>query len=349
MLQCLTVAIRPLRVEELAEILEFDFGEAGGATPTLNKDWRWDDRQRAVLSTCSSLITLVDDCRSRVIHFSQFSVKEFLTSHRLATPQGDFSHFYILSEPAHTTLAQACLGTLLLLDDVLKVCLAESSLPLAKYASQHWVEHAQFVMASTRIEDGMRRLFDLAKLYFNAWFGLHNIDNGWNQFKEKYNAGRGSPLYYSSFCGFSDLEAHIIAEHPEQVNASGGLNYSPLVAALHKRHFDIAELLHWRGAAVDVSGCYYQTPLIAASVDGLIDVARWLLDRGTDANSQQFCDQTPFICAAANGHLELVRILLGHGACITTASFRCSTPLHLASGDGGEAIAATWSGYQRTG
>ena len=52
LLQCLTVAIRPLRVEELAEILAFDFEEAPGATPKLNEDWRWEDRQRAVLSTC---------------------------------------------------------------------------------------------------------------------------------------------------------------------------------------------------------------------------------------------------------------------------------------------------------
>ena len=142
LLQCLTVAIRPLRVEELAEILVFDF-EAGRATPTLNKDWRCEDRQRAVLSTCSSLITLVDDGDSRVIQFSHFSVKEFLTSNRLATSKGDFSYFHIIPEPAHTTLAQACLGTLLQLDDSLNNSLAESSFPLAKYASRHWVEHAQ--------------------------------------------------------------------------------------------------------------------------------------------------------------------------------------------------------------
>ena len=67
LLQCLTVAIRPLRVEELAEILALDFEDAEGATPKLNSDWRWDDRQRAVLSTCSSLITLVDDGDSHVI------------------------------------------------------------------------------------------------------------------------------------------------------------------------------------------------------------------------------------------------------------------------------------------
>jgi hypothetical protein len=115
LLQCLTVAIRTLRVEELAEILALDF-EKEGATPTLKKDWRWEDQQRAVLSICSSLITLFDDGDSRIIQFSHFSVKEFLTSNRLATLKGDASHFHIIPELAHTTLAQACLGTLLQLD-----------------------------------------------------------------------------------------------------------------------------------------------------------------------------------------------------------------------------------------
>src|SRR6266404_4802718 len=107
LLQCLVVAIRPLRVEELAEILALDFDGAEGATPELNEDWQLEDRQRAVLSTCSSLITVVDDRRSRVIQFSHFSVKEFLTSDRLAKFK-DVSHFHIMPEPAHATLAQAC-------------------------------------------------------------------------------------------------------------------------------------------------------------------------------------------------------------------------------------------------
>ena len=98
LLRCLVVAIRPLRVEELAEILELDFDIAEGATPVLNEDWRWEDRQRAVLSTCSSLITLVDDGGYRVIQFSHFSVNEFLTSNRLATSKGDVSHFRIMPD-----------------------------------------------------------------------------------------------------------------------------------------------------------------------------------------------------------------------------------------------------------
>ena len=109
LLQCLTVAIRPLRVEELAEILALDFDVAEGMTPKLNTDWRWKGRQRAVLSACSSLITLVVDGDSRVIQFSHFSVKEFLTSDRLSTSTGGVSHFHITPEPAHTTLVRLLL------------------------------------------------------------------------------------------------------------------------------------------------------------------------------------------------------------------------------------------------
>ena len=57
MLQCLVVAVRPLRVAELAEVLAFDFGAEG--IPKLNPDWRWADHEEAIMSTCSSLVMIV--------------------------------------------------------------------------------------------------------------------------------------------------------------------------------------------------------------------------------------------------------------------------------------------------
>src|SRR5260221_5070235 len=94
LLQCLVVAIRPLRVSELAEVLAVDFDDAEGV-PRLNASWRWEDQEQALLSSCSSLISIVDysddddddstdddhrDHDSQVVQFSHFSVKEFLTS-----------------------------------------------------------------------------------------------------------------------------------------------------------------------------------------------------------------------------------------------------------------------------
>ena len=60
LLQCLTVAIRPLHVEELAEVLAVDFGTTGGLLK-LNENLWWEDQEQAVLSTCSSLIAVVND------------------------------------------------------------------------------------------------------------------------------------------------------------------------------------------------------------------------------------------------------------------------------------------------
>src|ERR1700677_2264678 len=58
LLQCLAVATRPLRVDELAEILALDFDGVKNGVPALNKDWRWGDERQGVLATCSSLIVI---------------------------------------------------------------------------------------------------------------------------------------------------------------------------------------------------------------------------------------------------------------------------------------------------
>ena len=98
MLQCLTVAIRPLTVAELAELLAFDFDTAEGEIPKLNSKWRWEDHDQAVLSTCSSLITIVSSRSSQVVQFSHFSVKEFFLSDRLSTSTNDMSQYHIVLE-----------------------------------------------------------------------------------------------------------------------------------------------------------------------------------------------------------------------------------------------------------
>ncbi|KAH9003702.1 hypothetical protein EDB86DRAFT_2826288 [Lactarius hatsudake] len=72
LLQCLAVASRPLRVEELAELLTFDL-RAGGI-PKLIADWRWEDQEEAVLSACSSLVSVIVDNGPRVVQFSHFSI-----------------------------------------------------------------------------------------------------------------------------------------------------------------------------------------------------------------------------------------------------------------------------------
>ncbi|KAH9011776.1 hypothetical protein EDB84DRAFT_1424602 [Lactarius hengduanensis] len=139
LLQCLTVASRPLQVEELAELLAIELN--AGGIPKLNVDLRWEDQEEAVLSACSSLVTVIIDKGSRVVQFSHFSVKEFLTSPRLARCTEEVSRFHIPIEPSHTILAQACLGVLLCPDGHTEDSVKKA--PLAQYAAEFWVGHAQ--------------------------------------------------------------------------------------------------------------------------------------------------------------------------------------------------------------
>jgi hypothetical protein len=75
--------------------------------------------------------------------------------------------------PAHTLIAQACLGILLHLDenvtsDVLK------KLPLVEYAAEHWFGHARFEAVSQNIEGGMIQLFDTSRTHFAAWVWIRD-------------------------------------------------------------------------------------------------------------------------------------------------------------------------------
>ena len=88
------MASHPLRVEELAEILAFDF--KSGAIPKFHKDWRLKNPVEAVLSACSTLLSIIDvetySETSKVVQFTHFTVKEFLTSSRFAEKQDSISH-----------------------------------------------------------------------------------------------------------------------------------------------------------------------------------------------------------------------------------------------------------------
>jgi hypothetical protein len=266
LLQCLVVAVRPLEVKELAEVLAFDFNTGG--MPKLNPGWRWEDQEEAVMSACSSLVTIVKDGDSRVVQFSHFSVKEFLTADRLVEPIRDVSRYHIQLEAAHTILAQACLGVLLRLDDHVDRD-SIKGFPLALYAAQYWPTHARVENVSSRIKDGMECLFDADKPHFATWLWLYNEDRrGHSMTTVCPSKPETVPLYHAAGLGFRDLAEHLIAEHPEHVNATGGVEGTPIHAAALAGQADILSLLIRHGADVNGRGGSGSTPLILASIKG---------------------------------------------------------------------------------
>jgi hypothetical protein len=181
--RCIVIALRPLRVEELAGFLAFKSEEEGSFT--FEETWRPEDPKDTVLSICSSLVAIVDGEGSPVIQFSHFSVKEYLTSDRIA--QGRVSRFYIPLEPAHFFVTRACLkfmqqelkfnicglkSSYLMNDRVEDLdALIEKCIPsYLAYACEFWADHLRGITSiekrDSEIVDSLGNLLESQLLYW---------------------------------------------------------------------------------------------------------------------------------------------------------------------------------------
>ena len=329
--QCVAAASRPLRAEELAEFLVFDF--EAGSTPEFLADWRPEDAENEVLSICSTLLVVVKQhSDSPVIQFAHFSVKEYLTSARLAETKDTISRFHVSMTPAHTIVAQACLGVLLHLDEKI----TEDRLkefPLAEYAAEHWVDHALFENVSSKVEDGMKRLFDPSKSHLSIWVWIYDPDGpryGSERSKFPEEAG-GTPLHYAAVYNMHDIAIFLIVEHSQDVNAQGfNRGETPLNVSSRLGHVEIARVLLKYGADTEARDVNDYGALEHVALEGHVELAQVLLEHGADANAQDKQRCTPLYCASQEGQLAVVQVLLSHGADVTAQCWNNQTPLHQA-------------------
>ncbi|KAH9009930.1 hypothetical protein EDB83DRAFT_2273005, partial [Lactarius deliciosus] len=274
LLQCLAVASRPLRVEELAEVLAFDLSTGG--IPKLISDWRWEDQEEAVLSACSSLVSVIVDDGSRVVQFSHFSVKEFLISDRLASCTEEVSRFYIPIETSHMIISQACLGVLLRLDDGTDRNCAEK-IPLVQYAAEFWDGHVAIGNVELHIVDALDHFFDTDRPHFSAWVRIRRRIELLTVSSIHFGPLRdvpppAAPLYYAARKGFRGLVERLILEHPEQVNHLGGQYGTPLHASIIDGHIEVVQLLFAHGADINSRSGDNWTPLHNASFAGRLEI-----------------------------------------------------------------------------
>jgi len=318
---CLVGALRPLRAEELAELFAIDFDQ----DPMSNfmEGWRPENPEEAVLSTCSTLISIIDDKGGRIVQFSHFSVKEFLTSDRLRTSEvGNIRDYYIPLDAAHTTLARACLAVLLQLDENVDKKRVRT-FPLALYAARHWIEHAQYEDVATRVQNAMEELFNPTKPYFAAWVWIHDVEEGWNRrsiddLTQRPSPPRGTALYYAALCGFSGVANYLIITHAEDINAKSGSWGAPLHVASKFGHDEVVGLLLQHNVDVNITSRRAEwAPMHYASSSGHAKVVQLLLGHGADINATDKWGNTSLFLASRDGHPEVVRHLLLHGADVT--------------------------------
>jgi len=331
--QCVAAASRPLRVKELAEFLAFDFDT--DSIPTLREDWREEDPAHAVRSTCSSLLAIVDVGGSSVIQFSHFSVKEYLTSERLAESKGIISQFHVSMTLAHTIIARACLGVLLQIDeDVTQDDLER--FPLASYAAKHWAGHARFEGVSSNIQDGMKRLFDPDSHHVSVCLWIYGPDLRTGSFRSECPSQvKASPLLYAAWCGLHDIVQFLIVERSQNVNARGfDLEETPLSVASWRGYSEVARVLLEHGADTETRDNDSYSPLEWSSQNGHVEVVRVLLGNHADLNFLAEDKWTALHFASEFGQVAVARVLLGNGADPNAKTTGNVTPLHLADNEG---------------
>ena len=336
LLQCLTVAVRPLRVTELAEVLAVDFWTEG--TPELKLEWRLEDQEEAVMEACSSLVVVVKDGDSGIVQFSHFSVKEYLTSSPIATSGQDIPRYRIDSASADLTMAQACLGVLLRLDSSIDKA-SIKDLPLAEYAAQHWTDHAGIDSVLSQVQDGVDRFLDANYPNFAAWYQLTRSD----RFRKTMThltplEVEVAPLRHISELGFLGLVRYLIFRRPQNVHAGTRLYDAPLHAPLHEGHVQACRLLCQDSGDVDVRDLQGRTTLHFAASSGQLQVVQMLIERGADINARDNADSTPLYetldyinYKSADRYFDVMQVLLEHGADVDAQNNAQWTPLHRAS------------------
>ena len=343
--QCLVVAIRPLRVEELAELFAIEFDPDAG--PNLKEGWRPENPEDAVLSACSALIVVIEYSGSKIVQFSHFSVQEFLTSDRLRTSEIEkIRHYHISFDAAHTILARACLSVLLQLDENADKTRLKT-FPLAFYAAQHWVDHAKYEDVPSRVQGLMEQLFNPSKQYLAAWTWIRDMDAVWwrrhrlssfretiHDLKERPERPEATALYYAALCGFSGLASYLIFTHAANVNAKCGNRGTPLHAAAYNGHLDVARLLLTHGVDVNATNKSNTPPLCSAYDGRQLDSMRLLLEHGADADASYDTLGLLLHDASFCGRADAVHLLLQHKANVNARNAYGETPLHYASKEG---------------
>ena len=330
--QCLAIAIRPLRAEELAELFAIDFDRDGG--PILKEGWRPESPEDAVLSACSTLIAVIEIRGSKIVQFSHLSVKEYLTSDRLRT--SSMYRYHIPLVAAHTILAQACLTVLLQLDENVDEKRLKT-FPLALYAAKHWVYHAKYEDVASQIQGAMEELFNPSKPYLATWIWIRDSAAYYQEtflyLEERSTEPEATALYYAAACGFSGVANYLIITHGENVHAKCGYRGSPLHAASYSGDLDVVRLLLAHGADINTTDRFKSTPLCSAYDGGHLDVMRLLLEHGADVDLgvDAFFMKGLLHLASERDDVDTARLLLQHNADVNARDIQGYTPLHHAS------------------
>ncbi|KAK6540515.1 hypothetical protein TWF694_009306 [Orbilia ellipsospora] len=274
-LQFVTHATRPIRLLEMAEILN---------TTEYSQDKRdLKEMKNMVRSACGPLLEILLDETVSVVHHS---FTEFLNG---TTRKFDSSGYHVLQPgPTHHRLALICLS-------YLKSCMSDTNNhpildspyaekfnslpPFTQYASQNWHIHVQKAALGNH---------DMTEIhsFLDSFFDEKTLERLRNFVDDEliYNSviSFDTPLFTAVSLGLSSYVKHLLAD----VN-----NKQEII--MKDKHGDSAP-------------CY-------AAQKGYDDIVEMLLQTGVDPNGPGANGETPLVVATIYNHPKVIKLLIGVG------------------------------------
>jgi hypothetical protein len=350
-LQWVAFSIRPLTMNEVAEVVAID----AKRDPLFDRDEVLEDPLE-VLNICSSLVnvTVGNTFRSdytndrlpawaqvqvQFVELAHYSVKEYLVSDRISA--GRASRYSMRDNVCHDTITASCLGYLLqfqepeLKQDILQ------SFRLALYSAMFWPSHVQEASGRTKeTNEAIIRLFCENEPAYLNWIRLYDPNYWWHDFALSKNIKEmPAPLYYAALLGLIDV-VKLLLDKGADVNAhaDGNCPSHALYAASSTGHKEIVELLLTKGATVSESTFSSHDPLSVALRRGDEAIVKLLLDTGTKGSETAARYGLALCTASSEGRDAIVELVLDRGTegLITAGDYGLA--LEVASCKGNDAV-----------
>lgn len=269
-----------------------------------------------------------DNYEVRLVHFS---VKEYLTSHRIG--EGSFSAFSFTDVNAHIHIALSCLAYLLHLNAKFERSFEES--PFWLTYTYHLVDYVALYWG-THLEDVSRALWPakvassvvlaLADHSLSLSLILQNRDTKSETFHRDILK---KPHCYTAYRGFRQLTEVMIAQkHGANKYITQEDLYFGLYFAAYGGHLDIVQIFFEKGANMNAHCGNRKSAVHAAVSGGHINILEFFLNNGADFNSQ-----SSLRAGLSIGETKCLEYLLDHGMNIDLQDENCETALHKAIAD----------------
>ncbi|KAJ5719638.1 hypothetical protein N7493_007216 [Penicillium malachiteum] len=314
-LQFVTHATRPLRLLEIAEMMNTRYSDSN-RTLKETKD--------LVRAACGPLLEILPDETVSVIHHS---FTEFLKGYTRSKP-ADSSEYPILEAgPTNSQLASACLWYLragclenleltVPFNGVREEKKREFRLqfPFLEYASNNWYTHAH--RAETSGENMQNFHDDL-----DTFFAETNRYKAWLNFSwRSTSTEKFTPIKIAAQTGLPQFAKHLLSNEDFMNKNRDKL---PISRAASHGHADVVQVLIDHGANTDHEGKEGLKPLHLAAKSNHVEVVKVLLAAGVDpltpktkeskpsGSQRQYrqpstIGETPLMYACLAGHLETV-------------------------------------------